>query len=75
MIPLDLLKPGSLENHLIFGRTPRGLGLSSQFPFAFQKFKNKNQKKKKPKHTFFGKRCSSHAQRAAPAVALTEPAL
>lgn len=49
MIPLDLPKTGSLENNLIFGRTPLDLGLSSQFPFSFQKFKNKIRKKKKEK--------------------------
>lgn len=49
MIPLDLPKTGSLENNLIFGRTPLDLGLSSQFPFSFQKFKNKIRKKKKKK--------------------------
>lgn len=50
MIPLDLPKTGSLENNLIFGRTPLGLGFSS--PFAFQKFKNKIKKKKKKPHIF-----------------------
>lgn len=56
MIPLDLPKTGSLENNLIFGRKPLDLGLSSQFPFSFQKFKNKiRKKKKKSPHIFWEK--------------------
>jgi len=71
VIPLDLPKTGSLENNLIFGRIPLGLGLSSQFPFAFQKFKNKIKKKKKTTH-FSGKGVL-HTPRE-PHQPLTEPA-
>lgn len=61
---------GSSENHLLW-ETPRGSGLSSRFPFAFQKVQKQKQRKK---HTF-GAKVSSHTREPhqGPA-ALTEPA-